>query len=220
VRGPRVVPDVGAVVMPWREQLHYGTRRNGYHGGLTPQELFVPLVVLSADDLDGWTPTAVRRPPWWYHTSVPGAPDLSTAPQVTRPSRRPEPIAAPTLFDVDEPSPTRPALGGRAAQAPATDPEWVRRLLSSELFATQRRNPRVRLGDDELVRLLRALDRVGSMPCPEGRLADEARLPAPRIGRYVAQVQDLLNVDGYPVVTVAEGAVRFDRALLERQFGL
>ncbi|MGH9227961.1 MAG: BREX-2 system phosphatase PglZ [Acidimicrobiales bacterium] len=219
VRGPRVVPGVDAIVMPWREQLHYGTRRNGYHGGLTPQELFVPVVTLSADDLEGWTPTAVRRPPWWYQTAVLGEPGLAPSP-AARPSRPAEAPATPTLFDVDEPTPAPAGDAGTVGEPAPTAPPWVPRLLASELFGAQRRNPRVRLGDDELERLLLAFDRMRNVPWPEPRLADEARLPAARIGRYIAQVQDLLNVDGYPVVTAADGAVRFDRALLERQFGL
>lgn len=92
--------------------------------------------------------------------------------------------------------------------------------MASATFAGQRRNPLVRVSDEELERLLVAFDRMGVTTWPEPRLADEAGLPAARIGRYVAQLQDLLNVDGYPVVTVTDGTVRFDRALLVRQFSL
>jgi hypothetical protein len=212
------VPEVDAVVMPWREQVHYGTRRNGYHGGLTPQELFVPVVVVSADDLEGWTPSAVRRPGWWYHSTVRREGSAVVSPP-TRPVA-PSPVAdaAPTLFDVEDRVDVTDAVASEKLTAAV--PSWIADLLASAMFAGQRRNPRVRVSDDELERLLVAFDRMGVTTWPEPRLADEAGLPAARIGRYVAQLQDLLNVDGYPVVTVTDGAVRFDRALLARQFGL
>jgi hypothetical protein len=220
VAGPRVVAEAAegeAIVLPWREQLHYATRRNGYHGGLTPQELFVPLVVLSTEDIDDWTPTTVRRPSWWHHVALPSAPAGRPAVREPAPPRAAPAADTPTLFDTAEPGPAAPSA---EAQAAVTEVGWVDDLMGSDLFAVQRRNPRVRLGDDEIRRLLGVLDRVGTMAIPEDLLADEAGLPAVRIRRYVAQLQDLLNIDGYPVVSVTEGGVRFDRALLERQFGL
>lgn len=227
--GRRVVADGDTIVVPWREQVHYGTRRNGYHGGITPQELLVPVVVLSTDDLDGWVPAAIRKPAWWHPFSTVGAltaPAEQATPSAVPPRIRPPGAAeAPTLFDIASALPEVTATAGSTA-TPAGEPRqataaaWVDALLASEPFAAQRRNPRVRLGEDELRRLLAVLDGAGTTRVPERRLADEAGLPAARIGRYVAQLQDLLNLDGYPVVTVAEGGVGFDRALLERQFGL
>jgi hypothetical protein len=201
VQGTRVVTDDHRAVLPWQEQLRYGPRRNGYHGGLTPKELFVPIVVLCTDDLpsgSGWAPGGFRRPAWWYHTQLVAAPArVATVPPASTPT-------TPTLFDPQPPPP----------------PAWVDVLLASPLLASQRANPRVRLGDPELRRLLGVLDATGTMALPLPRLAEEAELPLARIDRYVAQLQELLNVEGYGVVTTAGGEVRFDRALLNRQFSL
>jgi hypothetical protein len=232
VSGPRVVADGGRAVMLWREQLHYGTRRNGYHGGLTPQELFVPVAVLAVDDLDGWAPTTTRRPAWWHHTPIVTGPPtvpVTAAPGPARPAR-PQP-AEPTLFDEIPPAraPARAGPGGPPA-APGTVPTspaagaavspWVERILATPQLAERRRSPRIRLGDDELRRLLTVLEATGTAPVVHARLAQEAGLPPSRIGRYVAQLQTLLNVDGYAVVTVRGDEVRFDRGLLERQLEL
>ncbi len=210
VQGRRVVAEGQQAVLPWREQLRYGPRRNGYHGGLTPKELLVPLVVLSIEDLpegSGWAPTGFRRPPWWHHVQLrPPAAAVPRAPVEAVPAR-----VAPTLFDpapVAEPA----ARGG--------PPAWVDALLAAPLLVERRANPRVRLGDPELRRLLAVLDAAGTMAIGLSRLAAEAELPAARIDRYVAQLQELLNVDGYGVVTATGDEVRFDRALLERQFSL
>jgi hypothetical protein len=99
-------------------------------------------------------------------------------------------------------------------------PGWIDSLLAVPLLVDRRANPRVRLGDPELRRLLVVLDATGTMAIGLPRLAAEAELPAARIDRYIAQLQELLNVDGYGVVTTAGDEVRFDRTLLERQFSL
>jgi hypothetical protein len=214
VQGRRVVTDSGRAVLPWREQLRYGPRRNGYHGGLTPKELFVPLVVLSTDDLpetSGWAPAGFRRPAWWHHTQLrptaaPAAPAATGGP------------VAPSLFD---PPPVAPPAATAATATTATPPPpWVDALLAAPLLIARRANPRVRLADPELRRLLGVLDAAGTMAVGANRLAAEAELPAARIDRYVAQLQELLNVDGYGVVTATGDEVRFDQALLVRQFAL
>lgn len=205
VSGSRVVTDTHEAVLPWREQLRYGLRRNGYHGGLTPKELLVPVVVLSTDDLPtdrGWSPSTFHRPAWWHHQVFAAA--TQAAPM---PTSAPMP-EVPTLFD-------QPAPAAAAATL-----AWLDELFASERFAAQLAQPRVRLGQDEVRRLLEVLDAAGTMAVPAARLADAAGLPVARIDRYVAQLQDLLNVDGYGVVTAAGGEVRFDRALLARQFQL
>ena len=38
------------LIAPWSERVRYGMMKNGYHGGLTPQEMVVPIVVLSSSD--------------------------------------------------------------------------------------------------------------------------------------------------------------------------
>ena len=46
--GPRVViPESKAVIVPWSEKIRYGIKKNGYHGGVTPQEMVTPIAVLS-----------------------------------------------------------------------------------------------------------------------------------------------------------------------------
>ena len=38
-RGSRVAKGGGAVVLPWREELRYGPRKAGYHGGASAAEV-------------------------------------------------------------------------------------------------------------------------------------------------------------------------------------
>ncbi|QGG94366.1 BREX-2 system phosphatase PglZ [Actinomarinicola tropica] len=215
VAGPRVLGAHERIVMPIVEGLRYTGRKNGYHGGLTPQELFVPLTVLTAEPLDGWTPAPVVPPSWWHLDRV--APPEEVAPPASAPQaaarRRPAGSDLPTLFDLE---PERQAAPAESATAAG----WIEQLLAEPELASRRASPRIRLTDDELERLLRTLDRWAGVPLPLERLANETELPVARINRYVAQVQDLLNVDGYGIVEVLNNEVRFQRDLLLTQFEL
>lgn len=229
VHGPRVVTDDRRAVLPWREQVRSGTRRNGYHGGLTPQEVFVPIAVLATDDLGGWTATTTRKPRWWHHTAAapPAAPRPASRLAPARPPT--DAASAPTLFDTAPDADTGAATASRVVSTtagvdvprPADEAgSFVARVLGASAVVERRRNPRIRLDDDQLRRLLGVLETAGTTAVTDKRLAEEAGLPPARIGRYVAQLQDLLNVDGYAVVTTRDGEVRFDAALLERQLDL
>jgi hypothetical protein len=203
VSGPRVVVEGGSAILAFAEQLRYAPLRNGYHGGLTPAELIVPVAVLVTDDLPGWEPTAYPPPPWWHHT----------------PARAPQPAPLQRAAGKKRAAPLTPSLFGEepAHAPPEPAAPWLAEILEAAPVAAGL--ARSRLSQHDVRRLLHALDRAGGF-MSEGRLADEAALPSNRIGGYIAQLQRLVNLDGYAVVETREGEVRFDRELLERQLGL
>jgi hypothetical protein len=51
LRGGRVRGASGSqsVIMAWSERVRYSSKRNGYHGGASPQEVVVPVAVLVGD---------------------------------------------------------------------------------------------------------------------------------------------------------------------------
>ena len=55
------------LVVPWSERIRYGSRKNGYHGGISPQEVVVPVCVMTRAgfSLDGWNETWIVSPEWW-----------------------------------------------------------------------------------------------------------------------------------------------------------
>src|SRR5207245_2826258 len=68
IQGFRVGKTLGGrFVVPCSEKVHYASRKNGYHGGVAPQELIVPLAVLAADTFDVgiWVPVPLHVPSWW-----------------------------------------------------------------------------------------------------------------------------------------------------------
>jgi hypothetical protein len=109
---------------------------------------------------------------------------------------------------------------GRSAEESRID--WIEHLLSSPVFAAQRRVAGRRAPDDQCVRVLLTI-----LETHHGRLARrllEQALgePAFRLRGILAGVQRLLNVDGYPVLAVDDisGTVALHRQLLNIQFQL
>ncbi|MEV6602416.1 BREX-2 system phosphatase PglZ [Actinoplanes sp. NPDC051346] len=215
VSGSRVALGGGTVVLPWREEIRYGPRKAGYHGGASPAEAVIPLLVFTAGDesaLPGWAPAPVASPDWWREAlTVP-----EEQPDVTRKAnRRKGPVAPQTagLFELPEPVSNTP---------PTTSPadDLVTALLASPLYR-QRRGSRGILPDDRVAALLKALLAGGGRATLD-TLAAHAQIPAHRIHGTVTVLRKLLQVEGYPVVTVdADGVtVLLDRPLLIEQFGL
>ena len=208
-RGPRVVTEDKAAILPWLEQLRYGGSRNGYHGGITMAEAVVPLAVLSTEDIEGWSPRTISPPAWWQPAFDDETP-TPTAP-AAKPSNSPTKTATtPSLFD-PEPEVAEPtsatSVGAEIERIMAT--EHVRGQLSS-----------LRLDAAVVTSILGVLNRAGGTALADTRIADAVDIPRQRIGRVITQMQRLLNIDGYPVINTVNGEVKFDRALLERQLGL
>ncbi len=217
VSGPRVVTDDHTAILPYLEQLRYGPRRNGYRGGLTLAEVAVPLAVLASDDIDGWTPTDTKAPSWWHPEPVFEPPEPEPGP----PPPAPRAVAptTPTLFDPVEaavPVIEEAPVGEQPTTAAVTGA--ISRILATEdvlQSATM-----LRLDHGHVAAVLTRLDAAGGTPVHEDRLADVAGIPRARIGRFVMQLQRLVNIDGYGIIEAVSGEVRFDRSLLERQLGL
>src|SRR5690606_3087114 len=134
IAGPRVQAATGSseIVVPWSEQVRYVRKKAGYHGGVTPQEIIVPVVVLAPWDreLEGWQ-TLVEDPPrWWPADASSGTPVAaaeSTPPAESKHSKRARREAQqPSLFGDPIPSVTPAKV------------DWIARLIVSPVFAAQR----------------------------------------------------------------------------------
>jgi hypothetical protein len=230
VRGPRVV-DGGEVVAAVDEKIHYTPRRAGYHGGASPAEVVIPVIVLLPSDSllpVGWYAydAAGHAPAWWdaqaSRAAEPAAPGQATdsaksakSAKSAQPRRRRTPTAAPdgdALFDVTEAAPTlrqqvtpSATLGGQ--------------VVASPRMASQRQAIPRAPAEADVAALIDALARAG------GRLtlAEAAAVtgqPAVRMSRYLAQVARLLNVDSYAVLNHSEAdrLVELNVTLLRQQF--
>ncbi|MEY8689674.1 MAG: BREX-2 system phosphatase PglZ [Leptothrix sp. (in: b-proteobacteria)] len=209
-----------SVVCLWGERTRYGSRKNGYHGGVSPQEVIVPLHVLApmGVSIPNWSIAPPTQPDWWELPHY--APDakspaitVSGTPKRT-PSKRVPPVETPqaALFEPIE----------TPAMVTAAPPDWIAAVLSSPTYAGQRQlAARVAPKDEQMRLLLLALHERGGK-LTKAALAQRLGLAEVRLGGLLSAVRRLLNVDQALVVSVDEaaGTVTFNHALLLQQFGV
>lgn len=218
VRGERVVAHEGdSLIAPWSEGVRYtAMKKNGYHGGLTPQEMVVSMTVLSssASPLPGWVDAPVDYPSWW---DEPGRASAGT-------DRREHEIvqsAAPgLLFPIEKEEKAEPEV--KAAGQAGALPSWISALLESSLFTEQKTlGGRAVPSDEVLTQLLVALDARGGKMTVLALARVLGRSPH-RLAGILAAAQRILNVDGYAVFTRDDSSdsIVFNRELLSKQFDL
>lgn len=206
--GPRVVlPVQHRLIAPWSERVRYGIRKNGYHGGASPQEVVVPLGVFTPGiELAGWDEIPPAFPAWWTDEApLPAAPRRVLTKKRTR-----APEGQGALF---QPPP-------RAAAPLAA--EWIEDLLKSATWKIQAQAAG-RMGlEPARVRLtLQALEQRGGR-LTRTALAQRIGLPTVRVTGFVAALRRVLNVDGYAVLDVDEPSesLTLNLDLLRKQFEL
>ena len=74
VEGNRVISSNGhSIIVPWTEKLRYcKNKKNGYHGGINPQEMVIPITVLTSTSTNSnsWKIADLPIPEWWKINSV------------------------------------------------------------------------------------------------------------------------------------------------------
>jgi hypothetical protein len=193
-------------------------KKNGYHGGISLQEMVIPMAVLSnRDELpDGWVEPSSDTPDWWFEPlKEPVADDFD----IEAPTPAPEKPKAGLLFDMDEPEQPGPAETPTAQDA---GPIWIQQLFRSEVYQEQRKLAgRKPPADDIIQSLLLALHIQGGKMTLVA-LARQIKLPSQRLPLLLAAVKRVVNVEGYSILITDDSSesVELDRDLLCRQFGL
>lgn len=205
VSGARVSNFIGGrIIAPWSERIYYTSRKAGYHGGLSPQEVIVPVALLTRQEFNvkGLVPTATAQPYWWTEEGI-GEVEVAPADAKTKKLERDLP-----LFVAAE----------QRAHAAALD--WIEHLLASPVFQRQTAMAgRTALSADLLRAILGSLhDRGDRILKPA--LAQRIGQPEFRIPGLIAGLRRVMNVDGYPVITFEEasGTISLNRQLLKTQF--
>lgn len=221
VVGRRVLAPDNRCILAVDDLLRYGPMKSGYHGGASAAEAVVPIIALlpgvddNAHELDLLPP---QTPSWWW-------PDATHAPETTpstalqdRRSKKAAASAAqgPSLFDdLKLEHHTVPTGETTPTMGPGHP------VVSSEVFAAQKAvAPRVSVTDDQVAELLDGLHSARDQRLPLRATATLLEVTESRARGAITQVQNLLNVEGYPVIKldIAAGAVILDVSLLRQQF--
>ena len=194
----------GRFIAPWSERIHYTPRKAGYHGGLSPHEVIVPVALFSREEFNvkGLVPAPVAQPSWWTEEATGGMEEPLTGTKATKIERELP------LFVAAE----------HRAQAAARD--WIEHLLASPVYQRQAGLAgRTALSPDLLRAILGALQDRGDRIL-KSALAQRIGQPEFRVPGLVASLRRVMNVDGYPVITFEEasGTVCLNRQLLKTQF--
>jgi PglZ domain len=213
VAGRRVLRHDGRAVLAVDERLRYGPLKAGYHGGASPAEMVVPLAVLVPGGVPDGSSLRLAPPqePAWWSAPNPGTLSADAFPPPVEPRKGRRRAAAadqPSLFELSEDEPARPA--GRLADA----------VISSATYRAQKRLAgRVSTTDDQIRSLLTRLLAGGNRMTP-GVAATVLEVPVSALRGAVAHVQRLLNVEGYAVLRRDPDGetLILDDALLREQF--
>jgi hypothetical protein len=218
ISGSRVVlPESKALIAPWTERLRYGIKKNGYHGGLTPQEMIVPIAVLCSTDSypAGWVEAPADIPYWWGEPLNEASKRLQLLPQ-------PEVIKQVSygpLFDLDV---EESMLKTKRTTSKQPIFEWVTNLLASPIYQAQKKLAGRSVPPDQiLAEVLVALEsRGGKMTATV--LTRTISYPVTQIGSLLTMMQRVLNIDGYAVLTrdPASDIVELNSGLLRQHFDL
>lgn len=212
--GHRVFQANRTVITPWSESIRYGIKKNGYHGGANPQEMVVPIAILTAaEELpEGWVEHLFRFPSWWSREELQQA--AATEPikrSAKLPRKEPE-----TLFDLIE---EEDESTGKAPEMP----KWINNLLVSSIFEEQKKLAGRAFPKNEklFAELLRFLENNGGKMTTTA-LSRSLNYPALRLAGLLAVCQRVLNLDGYEVLGRDEDSdsVELNSNLLRRQFGI
>jgi PglZ domain len=226
VGGPRVLAGAGQVVLPWDERIRYTARKAGYHGGASLAEVVLPVLVFvptGSPVPKGWTlygTPSLHDPSWWHAEQRPGPAVAGQTGGTARPAARPAPTARRTA---SKPPAGVQALFGEAdlpaPVAPVAPASLGSQVTASPLYGAQRGYVRKAPSDTQVAAVIDALSGSGGK-LPVAALAAVAGQPAFRMPGYLAQIGRLLNVDGYPVISVTDEGrtTELNTALLREQF--
>ncbi|MCK5861491.1 MAG: BREX-2 system phosphatase PglZ, partial [Candidatus Hydrogenedentes bacterium] len=214
IQGKRVLVKGNAVVVPWSETLRYAMKKNGYHGGVNPQEVLVPIAVLAEGNIfpEGWSELIHVKPIWWEE----GIQDIKNAANPAAPQEK-ESIPLPdSLFDWNEDAEKKEALTDKTEQ-----PQWIKSLMSSPVFKEQKllAGRSFQKNSAVFIRILSTLECNGGKMTATA-IAHSIGYPPNRLSGLLAIIQRVLNIDGYEVLGRDENSntVELNLDLLRKQF--
>ncbi len=235
--GARVLAGGGSIVAPWVEDLRYGNKAAGYHGGASAAEVTIPMLVFAGNGVDlasaGWQPAGEQAPSWWEGAAGPVRVKVPAQPP-TRTRRRVRAVPAPdgdALFDVkpqedlktiQDPYRVSPSGSDAGSLLDSGYSSAIDVCLGSPVYQRTRAAAGRAALPDTTVRQVLLLLLAGGGRASSDQVARAVGIPAGRLQMALAGLRRLLNVEGYQVVSMdADGrTVVLDEALWRTQFGV
>lgn len=211
IRGSRVLkPDNGRMIAPWSEKIRYGAKKNGYHGGLTPQEVLVPLLVMRwRPEGKQWKQVPSYKPNWWNC-------EMEAMPSRTGPEYKPAPLATKSPSNIE----AMPLFAEAAKTNGFSKNTIIERLMGSPVLVNQKKMCGRAVPPDEKIQLfLEALEQHGGTML-QPALARATQQPLFRFRGIISIMQRILNVDGYPVLSfdTSSDTIHINYELMQTQF--
>lgn len=219
VTGSRVVGE-SSVIVPWTDSVRYSSsKKNGYHGGINPQEMVVPIALLSPDEQlpTGWVEAPMDEPSWWEEPFIAESP----APIVTRVTL-PAPTPPGFLFNPHA-TPNDAVFTVSSSDVSSTGtPQWMEHLLRSPVFASQKQLVRRACPTDEEVKAVLSALEIRGGKATMATLARALSHPPTRLSGLLVQIGRLMNVDAYDVISRdhASDTITLNVGLLLKQFDI
>ena len=246
--GDRVLLGDGTLVVPYREDIRYTDRKDGYHGGFSAAEMVVPVLVFvpaldttrrgrggSTRDSTprGWqrlSPAEVE-PVWWSQ-------QLENTP-ASDPDRADRFVWTEPVMVIRDPLNEKGADRKRGRSAKTSPPEQTPALFGDDALAPRTVGAKVTAtsgfqagrarvprapAPEEFAALIDALVAVGGthprLPVSAASRAAGGPESHPRAVRFLKMVGKVLNVEAYPILTLTDGdrSVELNTALLQQQF--
>lgn len=231
VSGDRVVTANKQVVLPWSERVRYTrSKSGGYHGGGSLQEVVIPLSVFmhatTGQAPEGWREVPRSMPDWWYATATGESAQIGEQtvdlPLTKKPGKKPQrvkpvdevAVRTDDMFGFSAPEVTQEAIPADKSV------DWIDQLLDSPVYQLVRdRAGRTAISPEALRDFIGLLERH-QWQVMEAIVCRELVIPKIRIRGFLAGVQKLLNVDGYPILSVDRESqtIRLNVVDLKKQF--
>jgi hypothetical protein len=219
--------------LPWSEKVRYTKGKSlGYHGGGSLQEVVIPLGVFinSDDELEGWSEVPRAMPSWWYQESITENLDSSESlrlkveqPKVekkkTAKAKKAEAISEVMEDMFGGPAVIEPSLGNTNEKN--ANGSWVGALFDSAIYQSIKSRSGRGIKDEQLHAFLELMD-THQGQLMEAMVIRKLSIPKLRIRGFLSGAQKLLNVDGYPILSVERDSqtVRLNINDLKQQFEL
>jgi hypothetical protein len=228
VSGGRVVTQSKTVTLPWSEKVRYTKGKNlGYHGGGSLQEVVIPLGVFvsAGDELVDWSEVPRVMPRWWYQESLDEQSEEGASNKVLleQPNiEKKKSLKAKKAEAISEVM--GDMFGGSVVEDVKRKPNtssWVETLFDSAVYLAIKSRSGRGINDEQLRALLELMN-IHQGQVMDAMIIRQLSIPKLRLRGFLSKAQKLLNVDGYPILSVDRDSqtVKLNINDLKQQFEL